>query len=311
MKRFFNRRPILFLVIALVVVGIIIGIFSFIKGTSVVENAGGTVATPAQGAADGIAGWFSEITGYFGNVKALKSEIEALKAENTNLKKQVNDMEGLDEQNIRLRTMLDLKKKQTSLDMVAARVIARDPSSWYSCFTIDKGSIDGIKENMAVVDANRYLVGQILRVGENWADVLTVTDPSISVGAFVRRSNEIGIVEGDSNLRYDFRSKFGFIARTADIKDGDYVETSGLGGVFPRGLLIGTLADIHDESSTMSKVASVVPLCDFSKINEVFVITSYKETDLSEKITDNSDEDSKSKSDSTLDYDSDDDDEED
>ena len=282
MRRFFENKPLIFLIAATIAAIIIIGVFSSAnRDASIAENAGGTVITPAHGAVSGIGRWFSGITSYFGNVKSLRSENESLKSENNSLQKKISDMQGLQKENDKLRKMLELKEKSVDISMLAATVSAKDPSNWYSSFTINKGDRDGVKKNQPIVDADRNLVGQISEVGENWAKIITILDPQSSVGVMIKRSKEIGILEGDSNLRYEGKCRLGYIARDTDVQNGDFLETSGLGGIFPRGLVIGRVVEIYDENATMSKAATVEPLASIGKVNEVFVVTSYKEADLS------------------------------
>lgn len=294
MRRIFEHKLAVFLIAATLIAAVIIGVRGARGGeASFVENIGGSIMSPVQGAASGAGGIFRNIGGYFGNVKSLRSENERLNQENTGLQKQIRDMQGLADENEELRRMLKLQERQTKLDMVAASVSSKNPSNWYASFTINKGSGDGIKENQPVVDSSRHLVGQISRVGSNWADVITILDSGASLGAVIRRSKEIGIIEGDAELRYDGKCRLGYIARDTDIQTGDYVETSGLGGVFPKGLLVGTVYEIYDENSTMSKAATIEPLADIAKLNEVFVITGYSDADLSEQTQNDDSDDNK------------------
>ncbi len=283
-RRLFRSKFILFLVIATVLAAVIIGVLgNKAREVTVVENVGGSLLSPAQSSVTEVGGWFSGIAEYFGSIKGLKAENERLKNENTNLNKQLLDMKGLDNENKELRKMLQLFERETRINMIAASVISKDPTNWYSTFTINCGSDDGVKINQPVVNSNRELVGQILRVGKNWAEVVTILDPQSSIGAMIKRSKEIGIIEGNSYLRFEGKCRLGYIARDTDVKQGDYIETSGLGGIFPKGLVIGIVTEVYDENSTMSKVATVEPLTDISKINEVFVVTDYTETDLTEE----------------------------
>lgn len=292
MRRLSGHKNIVYFVAVTVVLVIVIGCFaSCDSGNTPIENAGGAVSVPMQSAVSESSSWIGGIFEYFGSVKKLKSENEQLKNENTNLQKQIRDMEGLSSENGKLRQMLNLKNEQTSIEMMAASVSAKDPSNWFAGFTINRGEKDGIKKNQAVVNANRELIGQILEVSSNFAEVITILDSDSSIGAEIKRSSEIGIIEGDANLRYSGMCRLGYIPRDTDIRPGDFVETSGLGGVFPKGLLIGTVVEIYDENSTMSKAATIEPLADISKVNEVFVITSYNTADVTEDIggEDNSD----------------------
>ncbi len=283
MRRLFEHKSILFMIIATVLVAVIIGVFGKInREVSFIESVGGNIVSPVQNAVSETGGFFADIGTYFGSVKALYAENERLKNENTNLQKQLLDTKGLSDENEKLRRMLELSEKETRIDMVAASVVAKDPTNWFSTFTINKGADDGIEVNQPIVNSNRELVGQVSRVGGNWAEVITILDPQSSVGAMIKRSKEIGIIEGNSALRYEGKCRLGYIARDTDVKQGDFVETSGLGGIFPKGLVIGVITEVYDENATMSKAAIVEPVTDIAKLNEVFVITDYTETDLSE-----------------------------
>lgn len=287
MRRLYEHKLAVFLITATIVLGIIIAVFaSRDRDTSVIESVGGAVVTPAQSTVSETGGFFSKLFGYFGNVEKLKDENALLKNENTNLQKHIKDMERFEKENEKLRKMLDLREKQTKIDMVAASVVAKDPSNWYSTFTINRGEKNGIKRNQAVVNSNRELIGQILRTGDNWAEVITILDSQFSAGIEIKRSNEIGILEGDANLRYSGLCRLGYIARDTDVVEGDFVETSGLGGVFPKGLLIGTVTEVYEENATMSKAAKIEPLADIAKVKDLFVITHYEEADLTDDMLD-------------------------
>ena len=237
MRRLFKHKIIVFLIIATIVALVIIGLFSKSdRGTSFVERGGGDVLTPVQSAATSTGGFFANIGNYFGSVKTLREENERLKNENVDLQKQILDMRGLESENTELRKMLDLLKKETRIDMIAASVSAKDPSNWVSSFKINRGENHGIEKNQPVVNSNRELVGQVSRVGDNWAEVITILDPQSSVGVMVERSKEIGILEGSSDLLWEGKCRLGYISRDTDIKHGDFIETSGHGGKFPKGL---------------------------------------------------------------------------
>ncbi len=298
MRRLFQNRLALFLVLVTIGAAVIIGVYSARgRQTSVIENVGGGVVAPSQGAVSGAGGWLSGFAEYFGNVKKLGAENERLRNENTNLQKQILEMRGLENENNEFRKMLKLFERETRIDMVAASVIAKDPTNWYSSFTISSGSDDGVEINQPVVNSNRELIGQVSRVGKDWADVITILDPQSSVGAIIKRSKEVGIIEGNAELRFSGKCRLGYIARDTDIKQGDFIETSGLGGIFPKGLLVGVVTEVYDENATMSKAATIEPLADISKVNEVFVVIDYTEADLTEEDYETYDETEETESD--------------
>ena len=242
------------------------------------------------------------IFSYFGSVKSLRAENEALKQENVALDKQVRDTEGLTQENQELRAMLNLMKTESKLDLVAAQVIAKDPSNWYSSFTINKGSNDGILKNQPVLTANKELIGQVYKVGSNWAEIITILDPDSGVGSMIERSKDLGVVEGDTALLQQGLCRIGYLARDTDIKIGDYIETSGMGGVYPKGLLIGTVLEIGEDHTNMSKYATVQPAVSIGKLSQVCVLTGFtEEIKRDEPSATGTEDDAKSKDDGTED----------
>lgn len=300
MKNLKKHKLAVFLITATLLGVICIGIYGGEKrAASTTERIGGDGASVPQGWISSVGNFFGGIGDYFGSNKKLREENERLKNENTNLQKQINDNAGMQDENDELRQMLDLKKTQVDLTLIAASVSAKDPSGWYSTFTIDKGISDGIKEDQPVVNSNRELIGRIGRTGDNWAEVVTLLDPQASIGAMVKRSGAIGILEGNTELRYSNKSRFGYLSRDTDITTGDYLETSGQGGIYPKGLIIGKIEEVKDDSSTMSRYAEVSICADVSSVKEVFVISAFKTSDLSdsEVTTEESKLKSKNKSD--------------
>ncbi len=288
MRNFLEHKTAVFLIAATLVIAVLIGIFGAIAAgdnAGTAENLLGVAAEPGQMAATGAGGWFSGIFQYFGSVKALRAENEELKYANIELDKKVRDAQGLEQENSRLRAMLDLTKTESKLDLIAVQITAKDPSNWYSSFTINKGSDDGICKNQPVFTANRELVGQVYKVGSTWAEVITILDPESGVGSMIERSKDIGVLEGDSALRYQGKCRLGYLSRDTDIAVGDYVETSGMGGIYPKGLLIGKVTEIKEDNATMSKYATVEPMADISKLTEVFVLKSYTEEIKREEMT--------------------------
>ena len=192
MKNFFEHKTGLFIIIATVIIAIIIGIFaatSTVRKASVAENITGSVAEPGQIAVTETGGLLSRIASYFGNIKALRQENEKLKLENIELDKKIRDYQSMEKENYELRTMLDMIETETKLDLVAVKVIAKDPSNWYSSFTINKGTNDGIEKNQPVLTANRELIGRVYKVGNGWAEVITVLDPESGIGSIGRPRN--------------------------------------------------------------------------------------------------------------------------
>ena len=278
MRNFFERKTGLFLIIATVIIAIIIGIFAATSAgrkASVAENVAGTITEPGQNAATETGGLFQRLASYFGNVKALRQENEELKLANIELDKKIRDFQSTEKENYELRTMLDLVETESKLDLEAVKVIAKDPSNWYSSFTINKGTSDGIEKNQPVITANRELIGRVYKVGNNWAEVITVLDPESGVGSMIERTKDIGVTEGDFSLLMKGLCRLGYLGKDAEVSVGDYVETSGMGGIYPKGLLIGKVAEVYEDTATMSQYANVEPIVNFGRLNEIFVLKNF------------------------------------
>ncbi|MBR5152177.1 MAG: rod shape-determining protein MreC [Clostridia bacterium] len=276
MKYFFEEHKGLVLLIgATLILAIVIGVFAAIaagEGASLAEEATLGLTSPMQGAIRDGGNWVSNLFTYFGAVKALREENEALRLENIQLDRRLKDSRGMELENQELRTMLDLKKTHPELELLAAEVTGKDPSNWFATLIINRGSDQGICEGQPVLGAGRELIGKISRVGNDWAEVVTILNPECGVGAIVNRTREVGVVEGDSSLRFAGKCRLGYLSRDAELEEGDYIETSGMGGVYPRGLLIGTVLEISEDNTNMSKCAVVQPMAELSKLRQVFVL---------------------------------------
>jgi len=196
-----------------------------------------------------------------------------LREENLELRRE-ND--SLMMENARYREMLAtherLKKllqfKQTiNRPVVAAQVIGRDPSGWFKSVIIDKGIQAGIKLNMPVVNAFG-VVGRVVSVSPHYAKVLLIIDQNSAVDCLIQRSRDRGMVKGLSNEI----CKLDYVVETSDVRASDVVVTSGLGGVFPKGLPVGKVLRVKKISGELFKDIEVVPTVDLSKLEEVLVI---------------------------------------
>ncbi|MEW5920067.1 MAG: rod shape-determining protein MreC [Bacillota bacterium] len=196
--------------------------------------------------------------------KTLREELAA----RDNLRYQLVELQ---KENYRLRGMLDFKER-VSYDLLPAQVIARDPSQWFETITINRGYADGVKKNMAVV-TSEGLVGNVAKVSRNSAQVLLLTDSRRAVSALVQRTREpgaVGIVEGYPEEKGCLRMIN--IPPEANVQAGDTVISAGLGGVFPKGLIIGHIVETGSDQYGLLQQAIIRPAVDFNRLEEVFVV---------------------------------------
>jgi rod shape-determining protein MreC len=230
-----------------------------------------TVVAPVQGV-------FQRLTRMAESVFASVREYQLVLEENALLREQLAASSTLEAQlaelrkeNFRLRQMLGFREK-SEYDLIAAEVIARDASNWFQTMTINRGSFHGVEKNMAVV-SSEGLVGSIYSVSHISAQVLLLTDARPAVSAFVQRSREpgeVGVVESAPGFPGYLRMIN--LPREANIQVGDVVISSGLGGIFPKGLVIGHVLETGEDEIGILKYALLRPAASFSRLEEVFVV---------------------------------------
>ena len=180
------------------------------------------------------------------------------------------------EENTRLRELLNLREKHTDYEMESCKVVLWSSSNWSSSFTISKGRSSGIELNDPVVTEYGVVVGQVTELGETWATVSTLIDVDMSVGAFVGAAGNSGMVVGEYSFMKNKTAKLTFLADGAQIFVGDDVLTSGSGGAFPSGLVIGTLTAVQTEAGGQIEYGIVEPQCDLDSLVQVFIIKSFE-----------------------------------
>ncbi len=204
---------------------------------------------------------------YFASVESLESENEKLRAMVATLYQERERLLQFRDERERLRALMDLREDPFHT-FVACEVTSRSPSPFIQSVTIDRGEADSVRVGMAVV-GYRGLVGRVSQVFPRAAEVLLISNKSISVSCVNRRSRVVGILEWDrSNL---FRLEY--VGKEEDVTAGDTLLTSGYGGLFPRGFLVGTVFQVADERSGIAKRVRVASLANLNALEELFIVT--------------------------------------
>lgn len=227
-----------------------------------------TVATPVRVVGSVVASPVSGISNVVGNLTADSQTLSDLKAENNDLKAQVARLTEYEDEANTLTDLLQLRN-QYNLDSTAARVIARSTDSWSSTITIDKGTTSGIQTGMPVMTSTG-VVGQVSECGPTTATVRLITDESSGVSAKVQSSGAQGQLQGSA----DGTLHLNLIRTDQQVSTGDSVVTSGLGGVYPKGLPVGTVSNVTKSSGSLYYDITVEPLASVGSLEEVLVITS-------------------------------------
>ena len=241
------------------------------------RTAVGYVLVPIQSGVNRVGGGLYNELSSVGKLKTalaenetLKTRVDELTEENTRLRSEQFELE-------RLRSLYELDQEYMQYHKIGARLIAKDSSSWFSVFRIDKGSDDGIKEDMNVI-AGGGLVGIVTDVGANYATVRSIIDDSSRVSAMAQQSGDSCIVAGDLQLFKDGRLKLSYMEKDDDIKDGDMIVTSNISGKFLPWILVGYATDITvDYNDNLTKSGYLIPAARFDRLQEVLVITDLKD----------------------------------
>ncbi len=195
-----------------------------------------------------------------------------LHEENRKLVSTIAELRESENENIRLKKLLGFQEK-FNLESIVAKVIAKDVSTEFRAIRLNRGTNAGIKKNMPVV-TYEGIVGRVLRVTPNSADVLTVLDLLSSVDAIVARSRARGVVEGMT----DDLCQLKFMRRTDDVVVDDLLIASGLGGIFPKGVPIGNVSKVERKPYGISQKVELTPSVNFSKLEEVLILTNLNKT---------------------------------
>ena len=245
---------------------------------SPLKDAVGVVITPIQSGINRVGGWFSGKMDYFeDNLKLvaqneeLKSQVDQLTVENTQLLQDQDELNSL-------RDLYELDHKYETYEKVGARVISKDDSSnWFSTFTIDKGSNDGLAVDMNVM-SGAGLVGIITDVGANWATVRSIIDDYSNVSAQITETEDTCIIAGDLSLTDEGTVRLVKLNDpNSKAKVGDTVVTSQISDIFLPGILIGYISEIGVDSNNLTSSGLVSTVVDFKDIKEVLVIRNLKQ----------------------------------
>jgi len=277
LKNFLKHHG-LWVLFAAAVIAVVLAVMSVFSNTSSpLVNLAGIVTSPFRSAYTSIATWFNDKQNYY-------QDNTSLKAENAALRKQIAEMEAeirqarLDsEENSRLKKLLNLRDERQDLsDFEAATVTEHTVTNWTSSLTLDRGTAHGIEVQDCVIDETGALVGVVSEVGYNWCTVLTIVDTDTSLGAQVFRTRDLGLASGDFSLMGENRLRLDYLPADSQLLGGDLVVTSGLGGYYPSGLVIGTIEEVRKDDSGAAAYAVLAPRVDFDQLAEVFIIKSFE-----------------------------------
>ncbi|MBN2557455.1 MAG: rod shape-determining protein MreC [Clostridia bacterium] len=217
--------------------------------------------------------WIDGIVSGIKGYARITSENESLRNENLELYEKNAELAGMEAENQRLREALKLKDRFSGYEIIGANIIGVNPGNFFYNFRIDIGSLDGVETDDPVIAADNVLIGRIYSVGLTTSVVVPLTDERTGISAWTTKTDGgHAVVKGDIEYKALGLCLMDTISQDVNLEIGDVVETSGMGGIYPRGILIGTVEEIYKETSLIERHAVIKPYVDFNSIQEVYIL---------------------------------------
>ncbi len=275
MPRFFKTKFFMVLVVLMIVFTVVPSVMSAVGAGGYVRNAVNVILTPVRSVFSWASDAVSGFTSYFTEFDNVVDENNRLREELAALKERLSSAEETEKMNEWLYRYLELRREHSDYKYVDCKVTGSESGNYMTVFILDRGTSSGIRKDMCAV-TDYGVVGYVKEVGATWCKVVTLLESKTSVGAYIQRTDEIGVVEGDFTLASEGLCKMLYLSADSDVKEGDRVLTSGYGSVYPRGFLIGYVESVEPDPNTQTLVALVRPSEELKDIKKLMVITDYE-----------------------------------
>jgi rod shape-determining protein MreC len=276
LKDFFDTWKFKILVIVAV---FLVGIMAYAGAngrlTAAPQELLSVVLTPLQKVTSALSGGAASVWEKYTSIDDVMDRNEQLEAENAELRQQMVDYDRIKAENDAYKALARIQDTNSEATYVSAFVIGRDPLDEFGGFTLDQGSTDGVAVNDAIISDRGYLLGVVVEVDATSCKVMTILHPSFNAAGVISRTRENGIITGSADYAADGQCVLTNLDRATEARKGDQVITTGLGGVFPANLLVGTVQEVVPEQSGKSSSAVILPGADPRTVKHVFIVTEY------------------------------------
>lgn len=276
MKDFFDTWKFKILVIVAV---FLVGIMAYAGAngrlTAAPQELLSVVLTPLQKVTSALSGGAASVWEKYTSIDDVMDRNEQLEAENAELRQQMVDYDRIKAENDAYKALARIQDTNSEASYVSAFVIGRDPLDEFGGFTLDQGSTDGVAVNDAIISDRGYLLGVVVEVDATSCKVMIILHPSFNAAGVISRTRENGIITGSADYAADGQCVLTNLDRATEARKGDQVITTGLGGVFPANLLVGTVQEVVPEQSGKSSSAVILPGADPRTVKHVFIVTEY------------------------------------
>lgn len=276
MKRFFHSASFRNLVVVAIVVlsGVFFAAFSH-NASSPFTSAVSAVFSPLQKLSSAIADNFEGLSVSFKSSSVYKQENEELSKELEGYRKKLAEYDEMKKKVDAYEKFYGIKNRNEDFEFSYGSVISRDSADSYGSFVLNSGSKDGVEVDDPVI-YGEYVVGIVKKVNFSTCVVYSVLDPRVNIGAYESGTREYGYISGDKNLYNKGLCKLSGIDSSTSIVGGGIVCTSGAGGVFPNGLIIGEVTAVREDDVSSAYYAEIKPFIDLDEVTDVFIITSFE-----------------------------------
>jgi rod shape-determining protein MreC len=271
LANFMKKHPLLTAAVIVILILVLVAVTTSSSQASAGENLIGTIFDPLNRLAVSVT---TSVRNWVGNLFGSTD----LHEENRLLKEQVVELEGtvasmreLQLENERLKSIANYFEQNPEYEMITARISAKNPGYWFDNFIISAGRNQGIKVDMPVVSP-QGLVGRVSEVGGNWSRVASIIDSRSSVSGLIERTRDACVVRGAVQEEESAICSIHYLSSDNDLVPGDMVLTSGMGGIFPKGLVVGEITEVSRVQESSERTATLSPAVDFTQLEEVMVI---------------------------------------
>lgn len=231
--------------------------------------------SPLQKLSGSIAERFEWFTSSFARVSTYKNENEQLRDKIAEYEKKLADYDDMKHKISSYEDMLGVKEENPELALCRAEIIGTDSADVFSSLIIDKGSSDGIAVNDPVVSGN-YIVGIIKKVNPTYSVAQSILNPALNISAIESETRETAYVTAATEQSLKGKCIMAGLERTTDIAPGGIVLTSGIGGIYPKGFIVGTVTQVCDSDYDLTSYAVITPGAKIDELEDIFVITDFK-----------------------------------
>ena len=280
MKPFKNKLAVTIVVLSVAFLGIII--FSLKRNSSIISSGVGSVISPLQKIIYNANDKLKESFDFFINFSQVKKENEELASKNAELENKLIEYNRMKEENTTLREMFDYSQANQNYNYLGCNIVGYSGGNISNGYIIDKGTNDGVKKDMVVITP-AGLVGKVTKSESNYSIVQTILNENIAVASMVESTRETtGILQGITDNKKKNLTILSNVSIESEVKEGDVILTSGLGGMYPQEIRIGEVVSVEVDSVGIMKKAIVKPYVDFNKLEGLFVVVPKEEINTGE-----------------------------